>query len=108
MVLNWNFGVQHAITNNLTLDASYVGNYGQHLFDYTDINQPIPAVPTVATIAGITSPGANSAAENALRPYTLNGHFPWFSMRRVMGSIGNISNYNALQMILRAARHATA
>jgi len=100
-VLNWNLGVQHAITNKLTLEASYVGNHGQHLFDYIDINQPNPAVPTAATTAGITSPGANSSTENAQRPYTLNGEFPWFSMLRVLGAISNFSNYNALQMTLR-------
>ncbi len=57
MVLNWNFGVQHAITNNLTLDVSYVGNKGQHLSDYTDLNQPLPGA-------------SGTAAENARRPYT--------------------------------------
>lgn len=99
MVLNWNVGLQHAITNSLTLDASYVGNHGQHLFDYIDLNQPNPAIPTAATTAGITSPGANSATENALRPY--EGQFPWFSMLRMLGAISNFSNYNALQVTVR-------
>ncbi len=62
--------MQHAITNSLTLDASYVGNHGEHLFDYIDINQPNPGVPTATTTAGITSPGANTTKENAQRPYT--------------------------------------
>ena len=88
MVLNWNFGLQQALTKSLTLDAEYVGNHGQHLFDYTDINQPLPGA-------------SGTAAENARRPYTLNGQFPWFSQMRLMGSIGNISNYDALQVILR-------
>ena len=99
MVLNWNVGVQHAITNNLTIDASYVGNHGQHLFDYIDINQPNPFVPTTASTAGITSPGANSSKENALRPY--DAEYPWFSMLRMLGAISNRSNYNALQVTLR-------
>ena len=90
MVLNWNFGVQHAITNSLTLDVNYVGNHGQHLFDYIDINQPVPGVNTTGT-----------TKENAQRPYTLNGQFPWFSQMKVLGAISNRSNYNALQMILR-------
>src|SRR5438552_11413275 len=86
MVLNWNFGVQHAITNRLTVDVNYVGDHGQHLFDFTDINEPLP--------------GASGAAtELKRRPYTLNGQFPWFSEMRLMGSIGNFSNYNALQVI---------
>ena len=92
MVLNWNFGVQHAITNNLTLDVSYVGNKGQHLFDYTDLNQPSPAY-----ISGQRRDHfswGQSATENALRPYQT---ISLFSMA-LMGSIGNISNYNALQV----------
>ena len=88
MVLNWNVGVQQALTNSLTLDTEYVGNHGQHLFDYTDINEPLP--------------GPNgTAAENLRRPYTLNGQFPWFAQMRLMGSIGNVSNYDALQVIAR-------
>jgi hypothetical protein len=85
MVLNWNFGLQHAITNSLTLDVNYVGNHGQHLFDYTDINEPLPG----------TSGLAN---ELQRRPFTV-GPYPWFSEMRLLGSIGNLSNYNALQVI---------
>lgn len=88
MVLNWNFGVQHAITNSLTLDVSYVGNRGQHLFDFTDTNEPLPGA-------------SGAAAELKRRPYTANGQFPWFSEMRLMGSIGNLSNYNALQVTAR-------
>jgi hypothetical protein len=88
MVLNWNFGVQHAITNSLTLDINYVGNHGQHLFDFTDINQPTPGA-------------GGTASEQARRPYTLNGQLPWFGEMRLLGSIGNRSNYNALQVIAR-------
>jgi hypothetical protein len=88
-VLNWSFGVQHAITNNLTIDANYVGTHGQHLFDSIDINQP--------------APGANTSAavENLRRPYTVNGQFPWFSQMRVLAAATNVSNYNALQVIVR-------
>ena len=65
MVLNWNFGIQRALTRNLTLDVNYVGNHGQHLFAYTDLNAP--------------TPGANvPAQEQARRPFTANGQFPWF------------------------------
>jgi hypothetical protein len=88
MVLNWNFGVQHAITNSLTVDVSYVGDHGQHLLDFTDINEPLPG-------------SAGTANELKRRPYTLNGQFPWFSEMRLMGSIGNFSNYNALQVTAR-------
>jgi hypothetical protein len=88
MVLNWNFGVEQALTNTLTLDVDYVGNHGQHLFDFRDINQPVPGP-------------SGTAAENARRPYTLNGQFPWFAQMRVLGDISNISNYDALQIIAK-------
>ncbi len=92
MVLNWNFGVQQAITNSLTLDVSYVGNKGQHLFDYTDLNQPLPGA-------------SGTTAENARRPYTLNGEYPWYGVMALMGSIGNSSNYNALQVTATQRAH---
>ena len=38
----WNFGIQHAFSNSLTMDVSYVGNHGQHILDPVDINQPAP------------------------------------------------------------------
>jgi hypothetical protein len=39
-VENWSFGIQRAITNNLSLDISYVGNHGVKLVGMTDVNQP--------------------------------------------------------------------
>jgi hypothetical protein len=97
-VLNWSFGIQHAITNTITLDANYVGTHGQHLFDSTDINQ---AVPNAASVA-------NSGAENKSRPFNNTcafcagapGPYPWFSQIKELQTIAR-SNYNALQMILR-------
>jgi len=80
----WNLGVQHAVTNSMTLEASYVGNHGQHQLDYTDLNQPTPGV-------------AGAAAENARRPYA--GQFPWLSsINQVQGF--QFSNYNGLQVAL--------
>jgi len=38
-VVNWNFGVQHSIGNNLSLEVGYVGNIGQRLTGFRDINQ---------------------------------------------------------------------
>lgn len=80
----WNFGIQRAITNGMTLDVSYVGNHGQHEFDLFDVNQPAPGV-------------AGAAAENARRPYA--SEFPWFSAIDVYNGV-QYSNYNALQATL--------
>jgi hypothetical protein len=39
-VTNWNIGIQRAITSNLSLDVSYVGNHATKLIGLTDLNQP--------------------------------------------------------------------
>ncbi len=98
-VENWSFGIQRAITNNLSLDISYVGNHGVKLVGMTDVNQAPPGVgwttpfTTVsANAAGLDLSDAgktaeavclgqgfeaqystcapNSAAEQAARPFT--------------------------------------
>jgi len=84
----WNFGVQHALTNNLTVDANYVGNHGQHEFEFYDINQP-------------TLGASGTANENARRPFTLNGKYPWFSQMILLGAFGGRSDYDALQLTVR-------
>jgi hypothetical protein len=88
MVLNWNFGIQRALGRNLTLDVNYVGNHGQHLFAFTDLNQP--------------TPGANGSAEQTRRPFTTDAHFPWFSNVYWLGAFGATSNYDGLQTTLTA------
>jgi len=87
-VLNWNFGVQHAITNNLTLEVSYVGTHGQHLLSSADINQPLPG-------------SSSKPQEQARRPFTSNGQYTWFGKMVVLGSVSDRSNYNALQVVAR-------
>ena len=39
-VTTWTLGVQHALTNNLSMDIAYVGNHGTKLNGIRDINQP--------------------------------------------------------------------
>jgi Carboxypeptidase regulatory-like domain/TonB dependent receptor len=38
-IVNWNFGVQHAFNPNLSLEVGYVGNHGDNLLGFRDINQ---------------------------------------------------------------------
>src|SRR6266446_4871245 len=40
--VNWNVGIQHAFTNDLSLDVSYVGNHGDRLTGRRDLNQIDP------------------------------------------------------------------
>jgi len=39
-VITWTMGLQRAITNNLSLDVSYVGTHGDREAAYVDINEP--------------------------------------------------------------------
>jgi hypothetical protein len=36
----WNFGIQHAFSNNLSLEVGYVGTHGDNLIGNVDLNQP--------------------------------------------------------------------
>jgi hypothetical protein len=75
-VANFNLGIQHAFTNNLSLEVGYVGNVGEDLLGWRDINQ-VPA-------GGSTRPFANF-------PYLR--YINW-------GSNDAHSNYNSLQLTL--------
>ena len=80
----WNVGVQHAFSNSLTLDVSYVGNHGEHMLDPVDINQPLPGT-------------NNGAQENARRPYA--AEYPYFSNIDLLSGWQQ-SNYDGLQATL--------
>ncbi len=88
MVLNWNLGLQHALTNDLTLEVNYVGNHGQHLFGTDDINRPTPG-------------SSSKTDEQKRRPYSASGKYPWFASMTIFGTRANWSNYNALQVQAR-------
>jgi hypothetical protein len=42
-LVNWNIGVQHLFSNNLSLEVGYVGNHGDRLTGFLDLNQTNPA-----------------------------------------------------------------
>jgi hypothetical protein len=43
---NWNLGITHAFTNNLSLEVSYVGNHGSNLTGFRDLNMIDPNNPS--------------------------------------------------------------
>jgi hypothetical protein len=114
-VATYNLGIQRALTRNLSLDASYVGNDAQRLFGITDLNQPQqvngfspgwgnPANPSSAAgqclasaSAGYNNCAPNTAAEVAAQPY--NKQFPYLNFIDYLQN-SNTSNYNALQIAL--------
>ncbi len=83
-VTEWNFGIQHAFTNSLSLEVSYVGNHATHLWGLIDENA--------------ATPGYNAtAAEQLRRPYS--GAYPYLSAINFISD--NLeSNYNGLQATL--------
>jgi carboxypeptidase family protein len=79
-IVSYNFGVQHIITNNLSLEVGYVGNLGRNLTGFVDINQCAPN-PTGACV----------------RPYATA--FPYLSFIDRQSNLAQ-SNYNSLQTTL--------
>lgn len=111
-VETWNLGIQRALTNNLSLEVSYVGNHGVKLLGLTDLNQPqlvggfspgwgnpaIAGTPANLCLAsagsGYSNCAPDTAAEIAAQPY--NGRFPYLQHINYLSNI-DTSNYNALQ-----------
>jgi len=114
-VATYNLGISRALTNNLSLEATYVGNNAQRLFGVTDLNQPQnvggfsagwgnPADPNSAAgqclasaSMGYNNCNVNGAAEVAAQPY--NKQFPYLNYINYLQN-NNISNYNSLQVAL--------
>jgi hypothetical protein len=108
-VTTWMIGIQHALTNDLSMDISYVGNHGSRLNGIRDINQPpvgaaycLNAPLTAAQIADIngcadpSNPGPN-AVQDAL-PF--NSKFPYLGSILVLSNLYQ-SNYDGLQATLQ-------
>jgi hypothetical protein len=77
-VTTWTLGVQHALTNDLSMDVSYVGNHGSRLNGIMDINQPDP-------VTGVA-------------PFAAK--FPYLGSILVLSNLYR-SNYNGLQATLQ-------
>jgi hypothetical protein len=84
-VTSWNANVQHAFSNNLSLEVAYVGNHGSNLMGVRDINQPVFANETTGEQSG--------------RPF--NATFDYLSNIYQMANIYR-SNYNGLQVTLNS------
>jgi hypothetical protein len=82
-VISWNLNLQHAFSDNLSLQVGYVGNHGKKLYSITDINQVNPAL--------------DDGSEQTGRPF--NSRFPFLGF---INSLSNDykSNYNGLQATL--------
>jgi hypothetical protein len=89
-VTNWNFGIQRALTNNMSLEVSYVANHGTKLIGFKDINEINPADPRENTVA---CPHCEDPSHN---------QFPQFPYLNYINKLSGLygSNYNGLQATL--------
>ena len=128
-VTTWTLGIQHALTNDLSVDISYVGNHGSRLNGIRDINQsPVGAgFPGAGALGGtalgelawcnanniftaaaiptyqgnaITCTGADVDPALVQAALPLNGKFPYLGSILVLSNLYR-SNYNGLQATLQ-------
>jgi hypothetical protein len=90
-VSGWNLSLEHAFTDNLSLEVGYVGNHGQDLPGIIDLNQLNPQSP-----AEISCGHCEATAD---RPY--GTQYPYLQFINYLTDIDR-SNYNGLQMTLTA------
>jgi hypothetical protein len=88
-VTNWNLNIQHAITNNLSLQVGYVGSKGTKLYSVYDINQ-IPNQSPAEIACG-------NCEANADRPFGVK--FPYLEFINFLSN-GYESKYHGLQTTL--------
>jgi hypothetical protein len=79
-MVNYNFGVQHSFTTNLSLEVGYVGNHGDNLLGIRDLNQCAP-----------------NPDGNCVRPFA--AQYPYLQYINY-ASNDSRSNYNSLQATL--------
>src|SRR5207248_7808596 len=96
-VWNWTLNLQHALTQNLSLEIAYVGNHGANLTGIRDINQaPVgsgwPAENIAACTAALTANGQYDTVNNAAcqvshedGPYAIK--FPYLANIFQMGNV---------------------
>ena len=88
-VQEWNLTTEYALTSTLSLQAGYVGEQGQHIEDYGNLNQyTVNGDPTSAPYYNNQYIGVNSALG-------IGSNSLLVTESRAM------SNYNALQVVLR-------
>lgn len=110
-VTTWTLGVQHALTNNLSMDISYVGNQGSRLNGTRDINQPpvgaAYCLNSPLTAAQMADPnGCPGVGPANAGPDAVQDSLPFFTKFPYLGPIllvSNLyrSNYNGLQATLQ-------
>jgi hypothetical protein len=106
---NWSFGIQHELLGTTTLDLTYVGSKGTHIFRDVDGNPPDPTL--VNALVAFCSDPANSfgcapdwvsgstlynGGDSGFLPYNAVAHNA-LAQLDYFRSVGN-SSYNGLQL----------
>jgi hypothetical protein len=94
--IQWSFGIQQQLRQNVVLTASYVGNTNYHQSDGVNINTVLASDTIRTQICGNTC-GYTGASLNANRYRPYQG---WSSIAPM--EFGANSNYNSLQATFRA------
>jgi hypothetical protein len=96
-VSTWSLGIQRAITNDLSIDISYVGNHGTKFLGFANINEPPLGSDATnsALCAGLTGSKLTLCNEQAARPF--NSKFPYLAQIDRLSNIDK-SNYNGLHV----------
>ena len=113
-VWNWNLNLQHAFTQNMSLEVAYVGNHGSNLTGIRDINQPPvgsgwgTGPNGELTLCLESAPAYSNCAVDANNGEQTNA--PYFSKFPYLANIfqmGNVyrSNYDGLQVTLNARNY---
>jgi hypothetical protein len=104
----WNLSLQHAFTNNLSLQLAYVGSHGVGLLGMNDVNHPAlgsgwETSNGLTGSAAACTPGSgpvstiSTVCQNMSRPFF--SKFPYLSDINQLQNL-DASNYNALQVTL--------
>ncbi|HEY1649006.1 MAG TPA: TonB-dependent receptor [Terracidiphilus sp.] len=96
-IQDWNLTTEYALTRTASLQMSYVGEQGQHIEDYGNVNAPLNnADPTSEPFYNNQYIGVNGVDTNyASDPVGVGSSFLLITESRAM------MNYNALQAVLR-------
>jgi len=107
-VESWTLSIQRAITNNVVLEAAYVGNHGVKFMSHVDLNQARAGSAWTPSLIQdcIDSPSADACDGSegsdlafAARPF--NTKFPYLATITSLGN-AHTSNYNGLQLSVTA------
>jgi hypothetical protein len=112
-ITTWSLGIQRALTNDLSLDVTYVGNHGTKLVGLIDLNQPLLGSGWGDPSAGTGTGGgaSGSAAYVCLNDFSKGPYtncspgagalplskFPYLGFVEWLSNL-DVSNYNSLQV----------